>query len=295
MLIRLVRRYFFSWVAISLFGYMSALSADDSPPSGNPAIVVAGIHFPPLSMVGDTASISGPAVDFLNPILGKLNRSYHWIGLPQNRLYRAIEFGHIDLTVSTKKHSELDEPLLFSEQVIGCLDVAILSSPYAVPLRSMNDLQHKRLLVFDYFEVEDLMPALAAIPGIRIDFTSRRSSAMVMLKMARTDYYLDFALPAKVAMENAGVRYEASIINKEPVYLAAPKNKPGAQELIEALDQLIASQQVRYTPAGSTELSSKHDLSGSVNPEHLKLCAPQRTPPKEPQQLAQSETNDDQR
>lgn len=211
-------------------------------------VIIAGVHFPPVSYVDEDTQIHGPGIDSVNAVFDQLSSPYRWIGLSQNRLYREIELGNVDVTIATKKGNHHDDPLIFTRKPISCLSVNIYNSPYAKPLTKIEDLSGSRLLYFYYFEAEDLLTDLATIPDIQLSPTNHRSSAMIMLKMARTDYYLDFRLPATEAMQAANTHYDYMTIHEEPLYLAVVRSKPGATQLINQLEAIMERDNYSYQP-----------------------------------------------
>jgi len=207
---------------------------------GLPPLIIAGVKFPPLATISEDGNISGPVIDTLNGLFDQLEHPYQWIGVSQNRLYREIEAGTIDLTVVTKKNNALDQQLFFSQQPFSCVHISVFSAPDLPAITSLTDLSGRTVLYYYYFEQERLSKQLTQIPDIHLFSVDNRSSAITMLEAGRAGYYLDFAAPVEKVLAVKNSSLASKTIHIQAGYLAAPKQRAGAQTLIHKIDQLLS-------------------------------------------------------
>lgn len=204
-------------------------------------IVIASIDFPPLSQVSDKGEISGPGVEAFSTILDRLDIEYKWLGFTQNRLEQEVYSAGVDLIVATKNYNEIDEQLFYTRHPITCVEIGIFSAHARDSLGKPEELSGKLLLVHDYFDKEDVLRNLQTQAAFSWSQTSNRDAAVKMLQLARTDYYLDFKLPAQNRIHSAKLNFAYTKIAEEAIYLGAPKARERSKQLIDSIDQALTS------------------------------------------------------
>lgn len=244
----------------NLFCFLAFILAKTATGANAEQLIVGGVKLPPIASIDENAQMHGPGVDFVRYYIDQLNQSYRVVGMSQNRLYREISLGKIDITVASKKHSAHDEALFFSARPIMCLRVNIYSRPDLPPIDKLGDLSGFQMLYYYYFEEEDLMKEFLKVPNLSLLKSSNRRSALKMLQLGRADYYLDFALPAGKAQEETQLQLPYLTIFEEPIYLATIRTRDETKALINKINDTLSRE-----PVNTEYISSSESLFMQLN------------------------------
>ncbi|UJJ32183.1 substrate-binding periplasmic protein [Halopseudomonas maritima] len=207
-----------------------------SPSDPPPYVALSGVDLQP-SLTRELGELVGEY----------LNRPVTFIALPNNRIDEALDSGRIHLICNTQPewHSKPTQ-LYWSEVLYDDADVVATAAGKPAP-DSLSSLQGALVgTTFGYHYSSALTAAFAQGALTRHDVRDIQTR-LKMLERGRLDASIDLRRALRHHLRITPAAITVSDWELERFYLrcAAPKRRPGSEQLINAIDQLLSNGQIQ--------------------------------------------------
>jgi len=173
---------------------------------------------------------------------------------PASRLFSYLQNGTAEFAMLVKAPS-LQACCLFSRKPVATAEIRAYRRAGTAPAKSREDLAGKQVIAIRGYSYGGLATYLGDPQNrITVHDTQTHASAFRMLANARADYLLDYAGPAGevlAAEPIEGIGFD--VLSRQDVHLVLTKNYPGAPQLMQRLEAIVATLDVEalMSPPGA--------------------------------------------
>ncbi|SES69639.1 polar amino acid transport system substrate-binding protein [Marinobacter segnicrescens] len=166
-------------------------------------IRAAFIEFPPLAYSGADGHPEGSFIHFTEELARRAGYEVAWQGLPIERVYLYLERGDIDLWPGSAGVPELAGFTHETDFRPGEIRLNAYHRGDTPPVKSLEDLQGKRLILIRGYTYFRLLDELKVDPNTYVTLAPDHQSAIRMLAFRRGDYLVNFQAPMEVTIERS--------------------------------------------------------------------------------------------
>ncbi len=224
--------------ALALCLACSFAHADEQP--AKRTVTVGFFEFPPYSWTDAQGQPQGNLLAFTERLLRKAGYQGRYRSLPGARLYAGLRDGSVELWPGASGKRELEGHVYEARNVLKNFDLVLYRRPNAVEPVIPDDLYQSRMIVISGYNYWQPVNDLLDNPALKIQrFPTRsHSSALAMLLRNRGDYLLDYREPIDQAVRDKGLApLPYTLMQSLRGRLIASRHAPGAQQLLDELDQ----------------------------------------------------------
>ncbi len=200
----------------------------------------------------------GQAVDSYNPLLHmaktiakRADVPFRVERTPVTRMFRNLEVGKANFSILVKT-PKTEACCLTSEMPVHSIDVGIFRQADAAPIKSIEELLGKKIIVLHGYSYGRLASFLKKNDSkIETVVASSHRSAFSLLAAGRADYILDYDQPAvRRASESFSLSADFDRLSSLDLHLVLNRNYPDAENTIKRFENL--AQDIRLESAAKT-------------------------------------------
>lgn len=231
------------WALLAcLYSGHSLAATHEAPPS----IRIGFNDFAPSIYADEQGQAMGPLADLVTRMVKHAGYTPVFRLLPSARLYSGLQDGSVELWAGTPDKPEFQGKTLSARRELARIELNLYYRPDTPAPHFPDDLHNKRLIKISGYSYWPKTNAKLEQAGLNIQRirTSAHRSALELLLKERGDYMLDYTQPVEQARHELGnPALEHITLEEISIRFVASKHTPGAQQLLDRLDQVYDQMQ----------------------------------------------------
>lgn len=189
---------------------------------------------------GPGGQLNNPLFPVATALFSRAGIPWHARSYPAARMFRYLEEGKAHFSILVRSPA-LSDCCLLSRKPVASTDIRVYHLERLPPVRALQDLQGKSVIVIHGYSYGGLLAALSEGPSpITPQLAMTHSAAFRMLQGGRADYVVDYAGPAGEVLADApipGVRWEN--LSRQEVFLVLSRAYPDAPRVMARLESIL--------------------------------------------------------
>ncbi len=204
----------------------------------NQPLKFAFIEFPPATFTNESGKPDGFITDIAVKVSSKAGYDLHIESYPTKRMVSMLVKGDIHFWIGLTTLPRLQGTTLVGNSIVTTIDLCAYTIGKRSPVLSENDLIGKSVIILRGYSYGGWINFIKnAVNNVDYHETNEHRSALIMLKLNRADYLLDYKNPSEKVLEKYKIsNLNFNIISSLECRFVVSKKAPNPDKLLQQLE-----------------------------------------------------------
>lgn len=215
---------------------ISSMASNNKP---LPMVRIGYVEFPPVASTNEQGKAEGTVIDILDKVLRHAGYNYSTTSYPTKRITSYLTTGKIDLWLGISSNPAFRDTTLVGDSEVYKITMQSYVIGNKPPVKVKQDLNNKTVIVMRGYSYGGWIDYIKD-PANDISYieTNSHRSALMLLKVGRGDYLLDYKITVDHALQNLDINnIVATKLAEIPSYFVVSKHFPNAKKLLSDLEK----------------------------------------------------------